>query len=157
MIGIYKIINPIGQVYIGQSRNVEKRLKSYNLDSAKGQKKLYTSFLEFGIDNHTFEPIEECETKDLSKRERFYQMFYESVSNGLNVQLASGNESKENINSGRKTLPDNEKKQLVRVFVKQEVINAFTDAEMQQEISKFINHLQTQYLKKCAEEVLKNK
>ena len=157
MIGIYKITNPIGQVYIGQSRNVEKRLKSYNLDSTRGQKKLYTSFLEFGIDNHTFELIEECEVKDLSKRERFYQIFYNSVSNGLNVQLASGNESKENINSGRKTLPDNEKKQLVRVFEKKETIDLIGEEKLKIEISKLINHLQSQSLKKCADEVLKQK
>ena len=58
---------------------------------------------------------------------------------------------------GRKKLNPNEKKQLVRVFVKQEVINALTPTEMQQEISKFINHLQTQYLKKCADEAKKSK
>ena len=56
---------------------------------------------------------------------------------------------------GRKKLNPNEKKQLVRVFVKQEVINAFTPEELQKLIFEFSNHLQTQSLKKCAEEVLK--
>lgn len=56
---------------------------------------------------------------------------------------------------GRKKLNPNEKKQLVRVFVKQEVINAFTKEEMQELIFGFTNHLQTQSLKKCADEVLK--
>jgi len=56
---------------------------------------------------------------------------------------------------GRKAIDPNEKKQLVRVFVKKKVINAFTNQEMEIEISKFINQLQTQALDKCVAENLK--
>lgn len=56
---------------------------------------------------------------------------------------------------GRKTIEPSEKKTLIRVFVKQKVINAFTKEEMQELIFGFTNHLQTHSLKKCAEEVLK--
>ena len=58
---------------------------------------------------------------------------------------------------GRKKLNPNEKKQLVRVFEKKETIDLIGEEKLKIEINKLINHLQTQYLKKCAEEVLKNK
>jgi hypothetical protein len=58
---------------------------------------------------------------------------------------------------GRKAIDPNEKKQLVRVFVKQKVINAFTETELQQQVNEFINQLQSEALQKCADESLKNK
>lgn len=58
---------------------------------------------------------------------------------------------------GRKKLNPNEKKQLVRVFEKKETIDLIGEEKLKIEISKLINHLQTQSLKKCAEEVLKQK
>ena len=35
MIGIYKITNPIGQVYIGQSKDIKKRFTYYTNKSCK--------------------------------------------------------------------------------------------------------------------------
>jgi len=58
---------------------------------------------------------------------------------------------------GRKAIDPNEKKKLVRVFVKQKVINAFTETELQQQVNNFINQLQSEALQKCADESLKNK
>ena len=57
---------------------------------------------------------------------------------------------------GRKSIDPNEKKKLVRVFVKQKVINAFTENELQQQVNNFINQLQSEALQKCADESLKN-
>lgn len=56
---------------------------------------------------------------------------------------------------GRKKLNPNEKKQLVRVFEKKETIDLIGEEKLKIEISKLINELQSQSLKKCAEEVLK--
>ena len=53
---------------------------------------------------------------------------------------------------GRKKIDPSEKKTLIRVFVKNKVIEAFTKEEMETEISKFINQLQTQALDKCVAE-----
>ena len=58
---------------------------------------------------------------------------------------------------GRKKLNPNEKKQLVRVFEKKETIDLIGEEKLKIEISKLINNLQSQALKKCADEVLKNK
>lgn len=58
---------------------------------------------------------------------------------------------------GRKKLNPNEKKQLVRVFEKKETIDLIGEEKLKIEINKLINHLQTQSLKKCAEEAKKSK
>jgi hypothetical protein len=58
---------------------------------------------------------------------------------------------------GRKTLDPSEKKTLIRVFVKQKVIDAFTKEELEQQTNDFITKLQNDALDKCVSEVLKNK
>jgi hypothetical protein len=58
---------------------------------------------------------------------------------------------------GRKTLDPSEKKTLIRVFVKQKVIDAFTKEELEQQTNDFITKLQNDALDKCVAEVLKNK
>lgn len=95
MIGIYKITNPNGKVYIGQSINIEKRFKQYkNLQNVSEQKALYNSFLKYGVENHLFEVIEECSIELLNERERFYQEFYNVINKGLNCFLTNTNEKK---------------------------------------------------------------
>lgn len=89
MIGIYKITNPKGRVYIGQSRNIEKRISNYKgLHNCKTQPKLYRSFIKYGTSNHIFEIIEECDVSQINKKERYYQLVYNSITNGLNCDLA---------------------------------------------------------------------
>ena len=91
MIGIYKITSPTGKVYIGQSINIEKRFKNYKvLQNCKGQFKLYNSFLKYGINNHNFEIIEECNIDLLNERERYWQDYYKCIDiNGLNLKLTN--------------------------------------------------------------------
>ena len=90
MIGIYKITSPSGRVYIGQSKNIKKRFSGYRRMKSACQSRLHASFLKYGIDNHVFEVIEECEFLELNKRERFYQDMYEVLGpKGLNCVLTS--------------------------------------------------------------------
>jgi len=89
MIGVYKIISPSGRVYIGESINIERRFKNYKhkFKKDKSQPKLYRSFNKYGIENHTFEIIEECLFEDLLCRERYWQDFYDALNTGLNCKL----------------------------------------------------------------------
>lgn len=87
MIGIYKITNPEGLVYVGQSKRLKNRFKDYNKNNYKGQRKIFESINKYGIQKHTFEIIEECSIFDLNEKERFWQEFYDSVENGLNCQF----------------------------------------------------------------------
>ena len=91
MIGIYKITSPSNKVYIGQSIDVENRLKRYKYFVSKKQTRLYYSILKYGYDNHTYEVVEECKVEELneSERERYWQDFYDCLNNGLNCRLTT--------------------------------------------------------------------
>lgn len=93
IIGIYKIINPKGNIYIGQSRNIKKRFSTYKKINCKSQTKLYRSFIKYGIEKHIFNILEECSINELNIKERYYQMLYNSTNrNGLNCILTNEND-----------------------------------------------------------------
>ena len=95
MIGIYKITNLKEKIYIGRSINIEKRFKQYKSfnKSNNTQVKLIRSLKKYGIDNHSFEVIEECSFENLNIRERYWQEFYDVIGkNGLNCILTKTNE-----------------------------------------------------------------
>lgn len=92
---IYKITSPSGKVYIGETVNVERRLKNYKALSCKNQRILHRSLIKYGWEAHTFEIIELCEESELKCRERYWQDFYESMGkNGLNCKLTRCGEEK---------------------------------------------------------------
>lgn len=98
IIGIYKIVSPNNRVYIGQSRNIYKRWGSYKSPKTIKQPRLYSSILKYGIENHIFEVIEECEIEQLNIRERYWQEFYNVMSEeGLNCTLTPTDESPKEI------------------------------------------------------------
>lgn len=78
MIGIYKITNKLnGHCYIGQSKDINKRWNNHK--AASGNPKdasydypLYRAFRKYGIDNFTFEILEECQISELNEREKFH-------------------------------------------------------------------------------------
>lgn len=77
MKGIYKITNPKGRVYIGQSINIKGRWKNYSYKNTKrAGPKLLRSLNKYGYKNHTFEILEECKIKDLNKRETYWKKYY---------------------------------------------------------------------------------
>jgi len=88
MIGIYKITNPKGRIYIGQSVNTATRLGAYKRLQCKGQTKLYNSLLKYGFSAHLFEVVEKCSIEELNVRERHWQDFYDVLGeSGLNCKL----------------------------------------------------------------------
>lgn len=91
MIGIYKITNPKGRIYIGQSTNIEKRFKQYiALCNCKSQIKLYRSLVKYAFSEHIFEVIEELSIGELNVRERYWQDFYDVLSEkGMNCRLTT--------------------------------------------------------------------
>lgn len=94
MIGIYKITNPKGRVYIGQSVDIEKRKVNYSrLQNCKTQTKLYRSLVKYGYSEHIFEVIEQCTTEQLNERERHWQDYHNVLEEGLNCRL-TGADSK---------------------------------------------------------------
>lgn len=76
MIGIYKITNPKGRIYIGQSTNIEYRKAWYGRTHGRGQPKLYRSIKKHGWQNHLFEIIEECNIDQLDAKETYWKIHY---------------------------------------------------------------------------------
>ena len=94
MIGIYKITSPSNKVYIGQSINIERRFKNYrSISQTRGQVMLHNSFKKHGVNNHSFEIVEECSVELLNERERYYQDFYDVLNGGLNCMLTDTKDS----------------------------------------------------------------
>ena len=101
MIGIYKIISPKGRIYIGQSVDIERRFKWHRNNTPKHKTRLANSLKKYGVDNHLFEVIEQCEVSELNIKERYWQDYYDVLNGGLNLLLTkthdkSGYASEEN-------------------------------------------------------------
>jgi len=106
MVGIYKITNPNGKVYIGQSIHIDKRFYQYR----KKRKecigvKILNSLIKYGIENHSFHILEECEIDVLNQKEIYWINYYDSIEKGLNLELggSGGPRSKETKEKIRKS------------------------------------------------------
>lgn len=112
MIGIYKIISPNKNIYIGQSINIEKRFSDYKkLNNCKKQIALYRSFLKYGVQKHIFEIICECEISELNNKERYYQDIYNAIGKkGLNCRLTASNDKSGKLSKETKQKLSNSKK-----------------------------------------------
>ncbi len=93
IIGIYKITSPSGKIYIGSSKHIYRRFQYYKKLRSSGQPRIHRSLLKHGVENHTFEIVEECEFEELYNRERHYQVLYDCTGkNGLNCDLVANDE-----------------------------------------------------------------
>jgi group I intron endonuclease len=76
-VGIYKITNPKGKVYIGQSINIERRFSRYrNIHERDKQPKIYNSLKKYGFEKHLFEIIEECSVEQLNEQETYWKQYH---------------------------------------------------------------------------------
>jgi group I intron endonuclease len=119
--GIYKITNPKGEIYIGLSKDIEKRWKQYKNRVGDSNKQLQESLRYFKYDTHFFEIkelieysillTEEENDKILREKERYWIDFYNSNKNGLNGNRGGcgvgshTSESKQKISSALKGKP----------------------------------------------------
>ena len=97
MIGIYKITNNLNKhSYIGQSVRIEHRWqehKSHYNWQRESKKPLYLAFQKYGIENFTFEVLEECEREKLSEREKYWIEYYGSHNKEKGYNLTDGGNS----------------------------------------------------------------
>lgn len=82
---IYKITNPSGKIYIGQTTEYNLRLQTYRRLECKHQLNIYSSLYKYGYDNHMFEIIEDgISLEYIDDREIYYIKLYDCVKSGLN-------------------------------------------------------------------------
>lgn len=86
--GIYKLSfnSNINNIYIGQSINIEKRLKQHLalFHSNKASKKLQEAFNAYGPP--TLELVQECVVENLNNLEEYYISKFDTVKEGLNTR-----------------------------------------------------------------------
>ena len=91
--GIYKITNNInGYCYIGQSINIEQRQRkeqqrAFLPHSNEYNRVLSKAFRKYGLENFSFEILEECSVEELDEKEIFYIQKFDSYFNGYNATL----------------------------------------------------------------------
>lgn len=90
--GIYKITNiQTGEIYIGKSTGVATRWMNH-IKSACGlegvaDSRFQRALKKYGIENWTFELLEEVPKDKLTEREKYYITFYESNKYGYNDRV----------------------------------------------------------------------
>ena len=95
-IGVYKIVNPNGRVYVGSSKNIEKRWELYKKLKCKSQRRLYNSFIKYGIENHKFSILIECCVNEMLEYEHLYGLHYNVLGRkGLNCELPRFKDNKQ--------------------------------------------------------------
>lgn len=88
--GIYKITNKINNhSYIGQSINIENRWskeksRAFNFNSDEYDKTLSRAFRKYGLNNFTWEILEECSKKELDQKEKYYISIFNTYFDGYN-------------------------------------------------------------------------
>ena len=86
MVGIYKITNQCnGMIYIGQSNDIARRWAEHRRKMNSKDTQLYQAMREFGIENFSFEVVEECELTELNDKEKFYIEKYNAIADGYNM------------------------------------------------------------------------
>jgi group I intron endonuclease len=76
--------------YIGQAKDVASRWSQHckrgvGADTPT-KNKLYPAMLEYGVENFTFEIIEDCELDKLNEREKYWQEFFKAKEFGYSIK-----------------------------------------------------------------------
>ena len=89
--GIYKITNINNQMcYVGQAVNIAERWRQH-IKRGMGaetptKNKLYPVMLQEGVQNFTFEIIEECDRTALNDREDYWQDYFKAKEFGYSIK-----------------------------------------------------------------------
>ena len=90
-------------MYIGQSNDIERRFKEHIY-----KKDLYIEQVieEEGVDNFSFEIVEECPLEELDEKEKYYINYYNSYYEGYNRSLGGNGQTGENNSNAKITTED---------------------------------------------------
>ena len=89
--GIYKITNTLnGMCYVGQAVDIATRWKQH-IKRALGaeertKNKLYPAMANAGVENFTFEIVEECDSSNLDIQEDYWQDYFQAKDFGYSIK-----------------------------------------------------------------------
>ena len=127
MAGIYKLTAPNGKCYIGQSIDLDRRLRDYANRVVKGQRHLHRAVKKYGWDNFKVEILWRTKHPEryrnlnvlLDTLEIAWIKKFDSVANGYNLQYGGSNglhseESKQRMSAARagKTLSEEHRRKI---------------------------------------------
>lgn len=89
--GIYKITNISNDMcYVGQAANIAERWRQHIKRGIGAEtptrNKLYPAMASFGVENFTFEIIEECDRSLLNDREDYWQEYFHAKDFGYSIK-----------------------------------------------------------------------
>ena len=89
--GIYKITDLQNKMwYIGQSAKIAERWRQHIKRGVGAEtatrNKLYTAMKAYGVENFTFEIVEECERSLLNERESYWQDYFKAKEFGYSIR-----------------------------------------------------------------------
>lgn len=155
MTGIYKITNKInGKVYIGQSIDIFSRWK-WHKTHLKNTTAIHKALNKYGIENFTFEILEETPLdKDyMNEREIYYVSFFDSYNKGYNETLGGNSSFNQSKNLTEQDIINiRKRKQNLESPTK-----VYIDYENQIKYSTFKKIWQGEYFKQIMPELYKDK
>jgi group I intron endonuclease len=84
---IYRLISPSEKSYIGQTWNLQMRLRNYKKSITSQQPKLFNAIQKYGFDNFSVEILDMCyNQEELDDAEIYWINYYDSISNGYNCK-----------------------------------------------------------------------
>lgn len=146
---IYKIESPNGRIYVGQTKQLGKRIACYKFNYTKnkfssGHNKLYNSLKKYGFDNHKFSVIEEVGDDILYEREKYWikELDTYCFDNPKHLNMSRGGEG-----GGRTWMFDVERRKKISESVKGKN-NSFYGKKHTEETKKNLSKKTSEYNKK---------
>lgn len=117
--GIYKITNQVnGKCYIGQSVNIARRWRDHKKTSSDASYDTYNSslhkaFKKYGLENFSFEVLEECLQGNLNAREVYWIDYFNSNNPQCGYNLTPGGD---NVGENSRKLTDEQVQELKQLL-----------------------------------------
>ena len=87
---IYKLLFPNGKIYIGQSKNITKRIKCYIGLYKKDNRFVIRAIKKYSKENVIFSVLELCNQEELNEREIHYVSLFDSNNKEVGYNLTEG-------------------------------------------------------------------
>ena len=153
MTGIYLLKNKVtGNIYIGQSINIERRFAEHKTPNAYGNDRLHGDIQKYGVDNFIFEVIEECGKEMLRDKELHYIHTLNPYYNTIGKKRTE--ETKKNVSKGVSkwwnNLPNETKERIIKNNLTGQPKGHKVSKETREKISRKISEIQKQKVR-CVE------